>query len=162
MIFLSILLVFTTSHAEIYNVDDSVPWISINRRRLTLSSGWDSLIIFRGACVRVNARGMHVKAPYWSQSITGDVWDVKECMPGLVESICQTEQGLVFPISAVPVYDAQLADASKGKECSRAEDGRVFSTGYGYDISTCDVLDSGGDVALCGRKLYVRSEEHTV
>jgi hypothetical protein len=56
---------------------------------------------------------------------------------------------LAFPDQQVPAYNA--SNAWGGLSCSRSDDGRVLDSDYGYDVSACDVLDSGGDAVLCGR-----------
>jgi len=146
---------FSMCRCEIFDLDDSVPWLTVAHNRVRFSAGWDAFVVADSACVRVNARGVYAKPSHWSERGLASPWVASACLPSARGCLCETERGLVFPEEAVPLYNASRAMGSLS--CSRSNDGRVLDPAYGYDVSACDVLDGGGDAVLCGRKIYFYS-----
>ena len=115
--------------------------------------GWDALVVADSSCVRVNARGVFAKPSHWTpRNLSGSGWTETECVPS-GDSLCVTSEGAVFP-SGVPRYNASRAWGHG--VCARGGDGRILDAGHGYDLSACDVLDSGGDAVVCGRTASFR------
>lgn len=135
---------------EVFDLDDSVPFLRSRGQAVSLNAGWDAFVVADSSCVRVNARGVYAKPSHWKPRKLSGIWSTKTCMPGASSALCETSNGAVFPDS-VPRYNASKVWG--GLRCSRASDGRLMDPSYGYDISACDVLDGGGDVVLCGRSL---------
>jgi hypothetical protein len=132
-----------------YGIDDAVPFVTSNGAGVGWNAGGDALTVAGGLCVRVNVRGVSVKPPGWAvRDLSGAGWDVVDCVPG-GSSLCTTARGEVFPVGTRPRFNA--IRAWTGARCDRAWDGRVLDAAHGYDLSSCDVLDGGGDVVVCGR-----------
>ena len=139
--------------AELFNVDDSVPRISSNGAGVRWDGGWDAMVVADSCCVRVNARGVFAKPSHWTpRDLSGSGWTGAECIPN-GGSLCTTSNGEMFP-SSTPRYNASRA-WGRGA-CVRRADGRTLDAEHGYDLSACDVLDSGGDVVVCGRTASFR------
>ena len=146
---------------ELFDLDDSAPWLRSKGVAVSFDAGWDSFVVADSACVRVNSRGVQTKPSHWDPLPAGDLsgpWAHRECAYGQ-GSLCLLGEpggGLVFPSSSrslPPIYNPAFSWA--GLECSRAYDGRwLDGSAAVYDVSSCDVLDGGGDLALCGRDLY--------
>jgi hypothetical protein len=140
---------------EVFDLDDSAPWLSANQADILFDRGWDAFVVADSSCVRVSARGVQAKPSHWTpRSLDASRWASRVCVPGSGGGLCETSGGgVVFPArdrGFPPAYDAAAAWGSLA--CSRASDGRVLVPGSGaYDVSACDVLDAGGDVVLCGR-----------
>lgn len=146
---------------ELFDVDDSVPWLRSKSTAISFDSGWDSFVVADSACVRVNSRGVQTKPSHWDPVPAGDLsgpWIHAECAAGQGALCWKTGSGggAVFPSAfrgPPPVYNPAFAWG--GLECSRAYDGRwLDGSAPVYDVSSCDVLDGGGDLVLCGRDLY--------
>jgi hypothetical protein len=149
------------AEAEVFDLDDSVPWLRSKGREVAFNRGWDAFLVADSSCVRVNARGVQAKPSHWvPRELPASKWTSKRCLPGDEGGLCDTGFGVAFPDSQrgrPPAYDA--AAAWGGLSCSRASDMRWLYPGGGvYDMSACDVLDGGGDAVLCGRTLsYART-----
>lgn len=146
--------------SELFDLDDSVPWLKSKGANVVFDSGWDALVVADSACVRVNSRGIQTKPSHWealSPSALSGPWAHKTCSPGSTGGgLCEGRGWSVFPTRSrgyPPVYNPAVSWG--GLQCSRNYDGRILDSGQdGYDVSACDVLDGGGDVVLCGRDLY--------
>jgi hypothetical protein len=154
MIWWAGLLISGVVQAELFNMDESVPYILSNGGRVRWDGGWDAMVVADSSCVRVNARGVFAKPSHWTpRNLSGSGWtESRECIPSR-ESLCTTANGSVFP-SNTPRYDGSRGWAQAG--CERSGDGRILDGAHGYDLSTCDVLDTGGDVVVCGRTVSFR------
>lgn len=152
-IWTSFILLASPVSCEVFDLENSAPWLVVGRNRVTFSLGWDAFVVADSACVRVNSRGVYSKPSHWTaRRLHRDVWTSRKCAPGGGGGLCDTGMGVVFPDSASPpVYNASRAWG--GLQCTRPTDGRVLDNQYGYDVSACDVLDEGGDIVLCGRDL---------
>jgi hypothetical protein len=141
--------------AEIFNLDDSAPRLRSNGQAVVWSGGWDALVVADSSCTRANARGVYAKPSHWTQrqGLAGLGWASAACMPDDSGALCVAQFGSLFPQGA-PRYNASGAWGGAG--CSRENDGRVLDPAHGYDVSACDVLDGGGDVAVCGRVAFFR------
>jgi len=141
--------------AEVFDLDDAAPWLTVGRSPVRFSRGWDAFVVADSSCVRVNARGVYAKPSHWTPRDLGPPWSSVPCAPGSRGGLCESRTGVAFPDASAlgpPLYNA--SGAWGGMSCSRALDGRVLDVEYGYDVTACDVLDDGGDVAYCGRALY--------
>lgn len=142
--------------AEIFDLDDSAPWIRSSGADIQFFKGWDSFVVVDSSCVRVNARGVQAKPSHWSPRVLSK-WARQTCVPGPSDSLCETETGAIFPGRGrgyPPAYDP--SSAWGGLSCSRESDGRLlYPSSRVYELSACDVLDGGGDAVLCGRTLAV-------
>lgn len=152
--FLFYSLFLRCSLAEIFDLEDSVPWLRTRGSDVTFSRGWDAFVVADSTCVRVNARSVSAKPSHWTpRALSGD-WSTQTCVPSSDASLCRTQYSLAFPernAGGLPLYDPSLAWG--GLECSRSFDGRVLDPGYGYDVTACDAIDGGGDLLYCGRSL---------
>lgn len=155
---LAALLLPCPSLGELFDLDDAVPWLRTGGSEIAFDAGWDAFVVVDSSCVRVNARGVQAKPSHWTPRTAGALggpWSSRACMPGAGGGLCETGTGVVFPArsrGSPPLYNA--GSAWGGLACSRASDGRWLDPEYGYDVSACDVLDAGGDVAFCGRTLF--------
>ena len=142
--------------AEIFNLDDSAPRLRSNGRAVGWSAGWDALVVADSSCTRVNARGIYAKPSHWTpRAGLADLgWASATCVPDDAGALCVAGFGGLFPSMEAPRYNASGAWGGAG--CSRDGDGRVLDPAHGYDVSACDVLDGGGDVAVCGRNAFFR------
>ena len=142
--------------AEIFNLDDSAPRLRSNGRAVVWSGGWDALVVADSSCTRVNARGVYAKPSHWTPrpGLEELGWASAACVPDDAGALCVAAFGGLFPSEGAPRYNA--SGAWGGASCSRDDDGRVLDPQYGYDVSACDVLDGGGDVAVCGRVAFFR------
>jgi hypothetical protein len=137
----------------LYPLDESVPYVASQGRRVEWGTGRDALAVASSSCVRVNSRGVYAKPPHWTPRGLGAAgWTVARCLPAPA-SLCVSARGRVLPTGSPPAYDAREAwgDAA----CGQASDGRLLAAGGGYDLSACDVLDRG-DVTVCGRSAAFR------
>jgi hypothetical protein len=144
------------SLSEVFNMDDSTPWLASSGRAVRWSGGWDALVVADSSCTRVNARGIYAKPSHWSprKGLDSLGWASAPCMPDGGGALCVAPFGAIFPSAARPRYNASGAWGGAG--CSRGDDGRALDPAYGYDVSACDVLDGGGDVVVCGRVALFR------
>jgi hypothetical protein len=142
--------------AEVFNLDDSVPFVMSNGVPVRWTHGWDALTVADSACVRVSSRGVFAKPSHWTpRALSGLGWGRADCVPGEPGVLCTTHGGAVFPTAHRPVYNASAA--WHGLECTREADGRLLDPGrLLYDVSACDVLDAGGDAVVCGRSAWTR------
>ena len=146
---------------ELFDVDDSVPWLRSKGTVVAFDSGWDSFVVADSSCVRINSRGVQTKPSHWDPVPASELsgpWSRVECAYGQA-ALCllgSTGGGSVLPSASrgyPPAYNPAFAWG--GLECHRAYDGRwLDGSAPVYDVSSCDVLDGGGDLALCGRDLY--------
>ena len=146
-----------TVTAEVFNLDDSAPYPTSNRARVRWTEGWDALAVADSSCVRVNARGVYVKPSHWTpRDLPPLGWASASCRPGGERgALCTSPMGCVFPTLRTPVYNASAQ--WQGLGCTREASGRVLDTTQDrYDISTCDVIDAGGDAAVCARGVWTR------
>lgn len=154
MLFLALFL-FGACSAELFDLDESVPFLRSSGVDVRFEAGWDAFVVADSSCVRVNARGVQAKPSHWAPRQLGAGWATRECVPGASPALCELRDGAsAFPSRAAglpPRYNASSAWGGLG--CSRPVDGRVMDPSGGYDLSACDVLDGGGDVLLCGRSL---------
>jgi hypothetical protein len=149
-------IICSSANAEIFDLDDSAPWLRSKGTEVFFDRGWDAFVVADSSCVRVSARGIQTKPSHWApRELSGSKWTSLTCIPGLGGGLCDTKSGVVFPASDrgyPPAYDA--ANSWGKMSCSRSSDGRMLVPGGEmYDLSACDVLDGGGDVVLCGRKI---------
>jgi hypothetical protein len=144
------------ARSEVFNLDDSVPLLASNGRDVRWSGGWDALVVADSSCTRVNARGIYAKPSHWTprSDLPSAGWARSPCVADGGGALCAAPFGAVFPSSERPRYNASGAWGGAG--CTRGVDGRVLDPAHGYDVSACDVLDGGGDVAVCGRNAYYR------
>jgi len=149
-------MIASGASAEIFNLDDSAPRLRSNGRAVAWSGGWDALVVADSSCTRVNARGIYAKPSHWTpRAGLADLgWASATCVPDDAGALCVAGFGCLFPSMEAPRYNASGAWGGAG--CSRDGDGRVLDPAYGYDVSACDVLDGGGDVAVCGRTAFFR------
>jgi hypothetical protein len=144
-------LLSALTRAEVFDLENSSPWLTVGRSRVTFSSGWDAFVVADSSCVRINSRGVYAKPSHWKvRRLPAWAWSSVRCSPSGRGGLCDTGLGVAFPETR-PLYNA--SGAWGGMQCTRKEDGRVLDSEYGYDVSACDVLDGGGDVVLCGRTL---------
>lgn len=130
-------------------MDDAVPLLASGGRTVRWGGGWDALVVAGSLCVRVNARGIFAKPSHWTaRGLRAAGWATVTCTP-VRGALCAAAPGAVLPTDERPRFNANLAWGGAG--CTRAHDGRVLSSSYGYDVSACDVLDGGGDLVVCGR-----------
>ena len=147
-------LVCEGARGELFNLDESVPRIVSNGVGVRWDGGWDAMVVADSSCVRVNARGVFAKPSHWTpRNLSEAGWAVDKGCVASQDALCTTDRGAVFPTNATR-YNGSRGWAQAG--CSRRGDGRVLDTGHGYDLSACDVLDSGGDVVVCGRTASFR------
>ena len=148
--------IFSGTSAEIFNLDDSAPRLRSNGQAVVWSTGWDALVVADSSCTRVNARGIYAKPSHWTprEGLAELGWASATCVPDDAGALCLAAFGALFPSAGAPRYNASGAWGGAG--CSRDGDGRVLDPAHGYDVSACDVLDGGGDVAVCGRDVYFR------
>ena len=139
-----VLLFFGLSSAAIYPVDDHVPFLVSRGRVLVWSDGADALLVAGSRFVRVNQRGVTMKASHWSVRRLGGLgWEERACFPG-VGSLCEVSNvSRVFPAER-PRFSSRHRPGGLG--CTRASSERILDHDWGYDVSACDVLDGGGDV----------------
>lgn len=159
--------------AEVFDLDDSAPWLRSRGSVVLFDRGWDAFVVADSSCVRVSSRGVQSKPSHWTpRELPGGKWASaacapgsggglcevgvsSSCAPGFGSPLCRPWRGVVFPSSdrgVPPSFDP--SSSWGGLSCSRAADGRLLVPGGGYyDLSACDVLDGGGDVVLCGRAL---------
>lgn len=141
--------------AEIFDLDNAVPWLTSAGAEVHFDRGWDAFVVADSSCVRLNARGVQAKPSHWAPRALPSAWRSRQCVPGPLGGLCELPDGsAAFPSRSIgrpPLYNASRAWG--GLLCSRASDGRVMDPQHGYDLSACDVLDGGGDVVLCGRTL---------
>lgn len=141
-------------HAELFDLEDSVPFLRVRGSEVTFSGGWDAFVVADSACVRVNARSVSAKPSHWTPRPLAGAWTTLPCVPGPEACLCRLGTSLAFPERGTgypPLYDPALAWG--GLECTRPSDGRALDPGHGYDVSACDAIDGGGDVLYCGRSL---------
>ena len=78
------LALFGSVSGELFDLDDSVPWLKSKGANVVFDSGWDALVVADSACVRVNSRGVQTKPSHWealSPSALAGAWAHKTCMP---------------------------------------------------------------------------------
>lgn len=150
------ILLAADAAAEIFNLDDTAPHVSSNGRQVAWAGGWDALVVADSSCTRVNARGIYAKPSHWTPrpDLRSVGWAEAICVPNSDGGLCVASFGTLLPSLSRPRYNA--SSAWGGAVCSRGADGRVLDSLYGYDVSACDVLDGGGDVAVCGRAAFFR------
>jgi hypothetical protein len=149
-------LLINLSAAEVFDLQDSAPWLRSKDSDVLFDRGWDAFLVADSSCVRVGARGVQSKPSHWApRALDPNKWASVACVPGSRGGLCETERGVAFPTRdrvLAPSYDPSWAWG--GLACSRASDGRVLvSKSLNYDLSACDALDGGGDIVLCGRTL---------
>lgn len=140
--------------AELFDLEDSVPWLRTRGSDVTFSRGWDAFVVADSTCVRVNARSVSAKPSHWNPRPLSGAWVTQVCVPSAVASLCSTAYSQALPereTGVAPLYDPSFAWG--GLECTRPFDGRVLHPGYGYDVTACDAIDGGGDLLYCGRSL---------
>ena len=141
----------------LFDLDDLVPFLTSDGVRVQWTSGWDALLAAASRCIRVNARGVSSKPMHWTaiDLHTSTEWVSRPC-PFSATGLCDTGSGVCFPETHA-IYDP-LASWG-GLQCSRAHDGRSLISVNTYDLTSCDVLDTGGDLVLCnGHLSFSRTE----
>lgn len=145
-----------TVSPEIFDLVDSVPWLRSPANEVVFQRGWDFFQLARSSCIRINARGIQSKPAHWTVRAIDTLWYRQECMPGVRGGLCElTDGGVIFLDSGqgvLPTYNGSVVVADFG--CTRTHDGRNLDPTGWYDVSSCDVLDNGGDLVFCGRNLY--------
>ena len=139
-------LLLPLARAIIYPLDDTVPFLTTQGRQLDWSQGPDALAVAGSSLVRVNRRGVVMKAAHWSlRDLEQLGWQVSTCLPG-GHALCQTSNtSRVFPTDP-PRFAARHRPSEL--KCTRESSKRVLDHDWHYDISSCDVLDGGGDVVV--------------
>jgi hypothetical protein len=155
-VFLCAAYFLAMAQGEVFNLDDSAPLLVSNGREVRWPGGWDALVVADSCCTRVNVRGVYAKPSHWTPraDLPSAGWASSPCVPDGGGALCVAPFGAVFPSAERPRYNASAAWGGAG--CTRGRDGRVLDPAHGYDVSACDVLDGGGDVAVCGRDVCFR------
>lgn len=138
-----------------FDLSDSVPYLSTDNSRVVWTSGWDALLVASGRCIRVNARGVSVKPSHWSRADLPRLgWSSQPCFAS-PHALCDTGAGLCFPTPSQNMHPPGYNPAAAwgGLACSRDDDGRMLVMETVYDVSSCDALDTGGDLVFCNGSL---------
>lgn len=169
LLFLVFLCRFAVTHAKVFPLDSSTPYVRSNGIAVRWSEGWDALTVSSSLCVRLNERGIYSIPAHWSmrdlEMIPG--WKTFTCLPKK-GSLCGMPQqrSALFPYERQPRYNGSASILPSTPGCTRTErnDGRVLTPSYmaTYDLSSCDIFDQGGDLVLCQRTAAFRSTSLSV
>ena len=137
-------LVFTqtaSTHAAIFQLDDTSPYISIGGSPVQWHSGTASQWMLSSLLVRVHPRGVMFKPGEWHpRDLTGLGWASEPCIPSL-HGLCETESSVAFPVNTPPFVGQDSVDWCAGSDNTL----RTVTNASRYDTSACDVLDADGD-----------------
>lgn len=139
-------------------VDDSVPFLATQGSPIDWTRGKDALLLAGSSFVRVNRRGITLKPPHWTMRDLGTMgWDVRACIPG-GHSLCESgNTSRVFPVDTPPRFAAR--HRPHALRCTRADSKRILDHDATYDVSSCDVLDGGGDVVVYQHRVAFRDTQ---
>ena len=155
VVVLVVVCVVNSVSCTVQQLDESVPFVSSRGTPVRWNSGWDAFDVASNLCVRVNSRGVFLKPQHWTLWTPGlsSAWDQRRCDIS-TSALCAAGRGRILPYSSPPVFDPGFSFLQT--QCSRDNSGRLLVSSGRYDISMCDILDSGWDVAYCGEVLYVK------
>ena len=141
------------------SLDNVVPYLTTESRQFEWGVGGDALRVAASSFVRVNQRGVITQPPDRTVRDLGSIgWQVYQCLPG-GNSLCEiSNTSRVFPMDPdLPRFSARHRPAPL--KCTRDFTHRILDTHWGYDISACDVLDSGGDIVFHQRQVAIKNTE---
>ena len=134
--------------ADIFQLDDSEPYLSINAVPIQWNSGGGAQWVLSSLLVRVHPRGLFFKPQAWhARDMAGLGWSADSCVPSAY-GLCQTPTSVMFPSDQPPVVSQDMEG-----DCQSGSTGRVITNSSRYDASACDVLSASMDYVYHGNTI---------
>jgi hypothetical protein len=126
----------TITRGEVFQIDTSYPFVSINGQAIDWHSGAAAQWGFASLLVRIHPRGVVFKRQGWHiRDLPSLGWKTEHCTPS-AHGLCQTRDSVIFPSAQPPEINEFLAE-----QCTSHDTQRSITNESRYDASSCDVLD---------------------
>lgn len=135
----------------IYYLDDEIPFLYSNSKKLVFSEGGPAFLISKESVVRINYRGIYSSdKAYLVGTLLDNGWVRYECNISAF-SLCHSTFGDVFT-----AIDPKVG--SEFKKCKNSK-GKVYTSTPIYDISACDILEENLDVFYHDEYIYMKHDD---
>jgi len=139
-----------TCQGEIFQIDNTRPFISVGGNAVQWHTGAASQWILSSSMVRIHPRGVFFKPKGWHRrDLERQGWRTVHCEQSAFGMCESTDGSIMFPSNQLPVINEDMDHI-----CTSQNTARLITSNARYDVSSCDVLDAAMDFVFVNHIMH--------